>query len=75
MGTSMANRLLKSGVIGKYNVTSVTSLLVGGAPLKEESQAELQKAFQNSLVLQAYGKYKFVQISFQFIYKLFFRYN
>ncbi|XP_044588469.1 luciferin 4-monooxygenase-like isoform X2 [Cotesia glomerata] len=55
MGTSMANRLLKSGVIGKYNVTSVTSLLVGGAPLKEESQAELQKAFQNSLVLQAYG--------------------
>ncbi|XP_057332936.1 luciferin 4-monooxygenase-like isoform X2 [Microplitis mediator] len=55
MGTSMANRLLKSGSITKHNVTSVLSLLIGGAPLKEETQAELRKAFPNALVLQAYG--------------------
>ncbi|XP_034947384.1 luciferin 4-monooxygenase-like [Chelonus insularis] len=54
-GTSMANRLLKSGFISKYDVSSVTDIHVGGAPLKDETQVELRKAFKNASVVQLYG--------------------
>ncbi|KAK0168794.1 hypothetical protein PV327_002563 [Microctonus hyperodae] len=55
MGTSMANRLLKSGAIPRFDVSSINLITIGGAPLKEESQDLIRKAFPNSSVFQAYG--------------------
>lgn len=52
----MANRLLKSGAIPRFDVSSINLITIGGAPLKEESQESIRQAFPNSNVFQAYGK-------------------
>uniref|UniRef100_A0A0C9Q8B8 LUCI_1 protein n=2 Tax=Fopius arisanus TaxID=64838 RepID=A0A0C9Q8B8_9HYME len=54
-GTSAANRLLKSGLMGKYDLSSLKSVWIGGAVFKQEAQDALQAALPGAYVIQLYG--------------------
>ncbi|XP_063986038.1 uncharacterized protein LOC135167122 [Diachasmimorpha longicaudata] len=54
-GTSAANRLLKSGVLSKYNLSSLKSVWIGGAVFKQDAQDALQAALPGVCIIQLYG--------------------
>lgn len=60
MGTSMINRLMKivkSGALSRFDVSSVRQICIGGASLKEETLNDIRQSFTNAIVFQCYGKY------------------
>ncbi|XP_015124782.1 uncharacterized protein LOC107046639 [Diachasma alloeum] len=54
-GTSAANRLLKSGVLSKYDLSSIKSVWIGGAVFKQDAQDALQTALPGAYIIQLYG--------------------
>ncbi|XP_046833712.1 uncharacterized protein LOC124430758 [Vespa crabro] len=55
LSPSMANRILKSGYLKKYDVSSIRKVCVGGAIFTAESQIKLQECLSNGDVIQMYG--------------------
>lgn len=55
LSPSMANRLLKSGCLEKYDLSTVIFVCVGGAIFKAESQIMLQKCLPNADIIQMFG--------------------
>ncbi|KAK2589254.1 hypothetical protein KPH14_007815 [Odynerus spinipes] len=55
LSPSMANRLLKSGYLKKYDLSSVKFVCIGGAIFKAESQITLQKQLPQADIIQMFG--------------------
>lgn len=55
LSPSMANRLLKSGCLKKYDVSSVKFVCVGGAIFKAESQKMLKESLPQADIIQMFG--------------------
>ncbi|XP_078043386.1 uncharacterized protein LOC144473409 [Augochlora pura] len=55
LSTSMANRLGRYEDLGKYDLSSLKCVFIGGAILKKESQDMLREYLPNALVAQGYG--------------------
>ncbi|CAK9828894.1 Luciferin 4-monooxygenase [Anthophora retusa] len=55
LSTSMANRFARFSRLHDYDLSSLNTLFIGGAPLNQESQDLLRKQLPHVSSLQAYG--------------------
>lgn len=62
LSPSMINRILKTGYLKKYDVSSIIKVCVGGAIFTAGSQIKLQECLPNGDVIQMYGKAKKIRV-------------
>ncbi|XP_017893188.1 4-coumarate--CoA ligase 1-like [Ceratina calcarata] len=55
LSTSMSNRLVRYNHLHEYNLSSLKTLLTGGAILTKESEELMRKNLPNTRIIQAYG--------------------
>ncbi|XP_076287406.1 luciferin 4-monooxygenase-like isoform X2 [Lasioglossum baleicum] len=55
LSPSMANRMIRYKDLGNYDISSLTTLYIGGAILTSESQEMLKKHLPHTVVAQGYG--------------------
>ncbi|KAF7988087.1 hypothetical protein HCN44_007581 [Aphidius gifuensis] len=59
LGTSLANRLVTSGEMSKYDMSSIKYLWITGSMFKEETQRKIQKLIPSAHIFQRYGMTEF----------------
>lgn len=63
----MINRFARAGYIKKYSLSSLKTILFGGAIIKPKGQEKLKCTLPHVSILQAYGKYRYNAIKRQYI--------
>lgn len=61
LSTSMLNRFLKADYIKKYSLSSLKTIIYGGAVINPKGQEELKRTLPHVHILQAYGKYNVIK--------------